>query len=113
MAVITISRESGARGSYIGRKLADRLGYDYLDGEVIHEVCLEYGVQAGRVRAVSMSTRRACWNDTPSQPRDRAVDRSDFRGSGPPRQCHYCRSRRIHRARDYGDVLNVRVAATA
>ena len=44
MAVITISRESGARGSYIGRKLTDHLGYLYVDGEAIHEVCREYGV---------------------------------------------------------------------
>jgi len=45
MAVITISRESGARGSYIGRKLAEELGYLYVDRELIHEVSLEYGVR--------------------------------------------------------------------
>ncbi|HEY83582.1 MAG TPA: cytidylate kinase-like family protein [Chloroflexi bacterium] len=45
MAVITISRESGARGSYIGRKLAEKLGYLYVDRELIHEVSLEYGVR--------------------------------------------------------------------
>lgn len=45
MAVITISRESGARGSYIGRKLAERLGYLFVDREAIHEVSLEYGVR--------------------------------------------------------------------
>jgi hypothetical protein len=44
MAVITISRESGAKGSYIGRKLAERLKYLYVDRETIHEVSLEYGV---------------------------------------------------------------------
>jgi len=45
MAVITISRESGARGSYIGHQLAERLGYLYMDRELIHEVSLEYGVR--------------------------------------------------------------------
>ena len=45
MAVITISRESGARGNYIGRKLVERLGYHYVDQEVIHEVSLEYGIR--------------------------------------------------------------------
>ncbi|MDM8528706.1 cytidylate kinase-like family protein [Anaerolineales bacterium HSG24] len=45
MSIITISRESGARGSYIGQKLAERLGYFYMDREVIHEVSLEYGVR--------------------------------------------------------------------
>jgi hypothetical protein len=34
MAVITISLESGARGNYIGHKLAERLGYLFVDREV-------------------------------------------------------------------------------
>jgi cytidylate kinase len=45
MAVITVSRESGARGSYLGLRLAESLGYQLLDGKVIHEVCMEYGVR--------------------------------------------------------------------
>ncbi|MFN8457673.1 MAG: cytidylate kinase-like family protein [Anaerolineae bacterium] len=45
MTVITISRESGAKGSYLGRQLAERLGYLYVDREMIHEVSLEYGVR--------------------------------------------------------------------
>lgn len=45
MAVITISRESGARGSQIGQMLAKRLGYLYADRELIHEVSLEYGIR--------------------------------------------------------------------
>jgi cytidylate kinase len=45
MAVITISRESGARGTLIGQTLAQRLGYRFVDREVIHEVALEYGVR--------------------------------------------------------------------
>ncbi len=45
MSVITISRESGARGNYIGRKLAKGLGYHYVDQKIIHEVSLEYGVR--------------------------------------------------------------------
>ncbi len=44
MAVITISRENGARGNYIGQKLAQKLGYRHVDKELIHEVSLEYGV---------------------------------------------------------------------
>ena len=44
MAVITISRESGARGNYIGHKLAEELGYTYIDQTIIHEVSLDYGV---------------------------------------------------------------------
>lgn len=45
MAVITISRESGARGNYIGHQLAERLGYLFVDREVIHEVSMDYGVR--------------------------------------------------------------------
>jgi cytidylate kinase len=45
MAVITISRESGARGTLIGQTLAQRLGYRFVDREIIHEVALEYGVR--------------------------------------------------------------------
>jgi cytidylate kinase len=45
MTVITISRQSGARGSYIGRKLVERKGYLYVDRELIHEVSLEYGIR--------------------------------------------------------------------
>lgn len=45
MAVITISRESGALGTYIGRTLAERLGYFFVDREVIHEVSMEHGVR--------------------------------------------------------------------
>jgi cytidylate kinase len=45
MAVITISRESGALGTYIGRTLAERLGYFVVDREVIHEVCMDHGVR--------------------------------------------------------------------
>jgi cytidylate kinase len=45
MAVITISRESGSRGSQIGQMLAKQLGYLYADRELIHEVSLEYGVR--------------------------------------------------------------------
>ena len=45
MAIITISRESGARGSKIGHQLAERLGYSYIGREAIHEICMEYGIR--------------------------------------------------------------------
>lgn len=44
MAVITISRENGARGNYIGQQLAKKLGYRHVGKDLIHEVCMEYGV---------------------------------------------------------------------
>jgi cytidylate kinase len=45
MAIITISRESGARGNLIAHALADKLGYRYVDREALHEVSVEYGIR--------------------------------------------------------------------
>ena len=45
MTIITISRESGARGSRIGQQLAEQLGYRYIGRDAIHEVCKEYGIR--------------------------------------------------------------------
>ena len=58
MAIITISRESGARGSYIGRKLAERLGYLYADRELIHEVSLEYGIRQDEFEPTAMESAK-------------------------------------------------------
>ena len=43
MAVITISRKLGSMGTYIGRKLAERLGYDYVDKERLSKIMKDYG----------------------------------------------------------------------
>ncbi len=49
MAVITISNQFGAGGPELGRELASRLGYDYLDKEIIHKVALEVNVPDAEV----------------------------------------------------------------
>lgn len=49
MAIITISREMGSGGSIIARNLADRLGYDLIDGEAILKVAASYGLTADNV----------------------------------------------------------------
>jgi cytidylate kinase len=112
MAVITISRESGARGSYIGRKLAERLGYIYADRELIHEVSLEYGVRQDEFERI--------YEQAPG-----LLERYDRRN----REIVQLISRMIQglarrdnivivsrdafaALRDYGDVLNVRVTAS-
>ena len=41
--IITISRQFGAGGSTIGRKVADRLGYYYCDKDMIIRAALESG----------------------------------------------------------------------
>ena len=44
MPVVTIAHETGAGGAEIGKALADRLGYRYVDREMISEAALHYGV---------------------------------------------------------------------
>jgi len=43
MAVFTISRKLGSMGTYIGKKLAEELGYDYVDKIRISKIMKEYG----------------------------------------------------------------------
>ena len=43
MAVITISRELGSGGSYIGRQVAQTLGYHFVDKDTIEAVLVQYG----------------------------------------------------------------------
>jgi cytidylate kinase len=43
MAVITISRKLGSMGTYVGKKLAEELGYDYVDKNRISKIMKEYG----------------------------------------------------------------------
>ena len=44
MAVVTISRELGSEGAYIGRKTAEVLGYHFVDKFVIEDLLREYGM---------------------------------------------------------------------
>lgn len=42
MKIITISREFGSGGREIGKRLADQLGFDYYDREIITEIAKKY-----------------------------------------------------------------------
>lgn len=42
---ITIARELGSGGSYIGRQVAKRLGYAYIDRQILKEAASELGVR--------------------------------------------------------------------
>lgn len=44
MAVVTISREFGSEGNYIGTKVAEALGYHFVFKKEIGEVCEQYSV---------------------------------------------------------------------
>jgi cytidylate kinase len=50
---ITISRQMGAGGSYIGQLIATRLGLKYVDREVLHLAAEEFGGDAETVEARS------------------------------------------------------------
>ena len=52
MPVITVSRQRGSMGSYIALEVADRLGLQYLDREIIESVAREAGVAAESVEAI-------------------------------------------------------------
>lgn len=47
--IITISREFGSGGRTIGKLLAKKLGVDYYDKELVKEVALESGFDAGYI----------------------------------------------------------------
>ena len=44
MAAITISRQLGSEGTYIAQKVADNLGYRYVDKNAIEEILSAYGL---------------------------------------------------------------------
>ena len=48
MAILTIGRESGAGGEEIAKKVAEKLGYDYIAREAIFKEIAEYGEEWAR-----------------------------------------------------------------
>ena len=46
MRIITVSREFGSGGRELGKRLADHLGFDYYDSEIIFSVAKNSGVDA-------------------------------------------------------------------
>ena len=49
MNIITISREFGSGGRELAKKLAQKLGYDYYDKEIITEIAKRHGVDENYV----------------------------------------------------------------
>lgn len=52
MRIITISRQFGSGGRELGKRLADELGWDYYDKEIIERLAKEQGMDAEYVRHV-------------------------------------------------------------
>lgn len=52
MNIITISREFGSGGRELGKRLADLLGYDYYDREIITAIAAKNELDEGYVEKV-------------------------------------------------------------
>ena len=50
MRIITISRQFGSGGRELGKRLADRLNWDYYDREIIETLAREHGLDEKYVR---------------------------------------------------------------
>ncbi|MBR3038446.1 MAG: cytidylate kinase-like family protein, partial [Clostridia bacterium] len=51
MKIITISREFGSGGRELGKRIADKLGFDYYDSEIISAVAKNSGMDAHYVES--------------------------------------------------------------
>ena len=111
MAVITISRESGARGSYIGQKLAERLGYLLVDRELIHEVSMEYGVRQDEFERIYEHAPRLLEHYDRRNREIVELFGRIIRGLARRDNTVIISRDAFTALREYGDVLNVRVAA--
>jgi cytidylate kinase len=58
MPVITVSRQRGSMGSYIAVEVAQKLGLEFLDREIIDSVAREAGVSAEDVEAIEARAGR-------------------------------------------------------
>ena len=52
MPIITISREMGSGGFLVSERVAEKLGYKFLDGQAIREMAENYGLSGDSVRKV-------------------------------------------------------------
>ena len=52
MNIITISREFGSGGRELGKRLADLLGYDYYDHEIINALVKKTGFNEDYIKKV-------------------------------------------------------------
>lgn len=52
MRIITISRQFGSGGRELGKRLAEHLGWDYYDREIIDQLAAEHGLEPDYVKKV-------------------------------------------------------------
>lgn len=62
MRIITVSREFGSGGRELGKRLADELGFDYYDREIIDVIAHKNGMDPGYVEK---SLEKGAWQTVP------------------------------------------------
>ena len=55
MSILTVSHEIGAGGPEIGQKVAEQLGWHYVDQELISDAALRYGVLEEKLSSLDES----------------------------------------------------------
>ncbi len=111
MPVITISRYTGSGGQSIGQKVAERLGAEYLDTQIVQEVARRLGIsqqaaQAREERADSFIDRltRVMWlSNTTLVPMDMGQVSVDF--ESPAQQEVQITQQMIREATKHGNVV--------
>lgn len=56
MAVITISRQFGAGGKQVGKRIADKLGYYYADEDIIEKAAVQAEVSPNWIKSIEAET---------------------------------------------------------
>ncbi len=78
MPIVTISRETGSRGSYFGSRLAQRLGYQRLHREVIDAICESSGYRKRIIEALDEKHRGELQSMVEGLFTGQVVDHSDY-----------------------------------
>ncbi len=55
--IVTVSRQRGSQGSYLGEKLAEKLGYQLLHREIIDEICSSSGYRRQIIESLDNKVR--------------------------------------------------------
>ena len=78
LPIVTISRETGSRGSYFGSRLAQRLGYQRLHREAIEFICRSSGYRRRVVESLDEHFRNRLEYLVESLLTGQAIDHSDY-----------------------------------
>lgn len=96
--VITISREYGAQGAAIGRIVAERLGFDFWDREIVGAISADSGASQRVIESLDEQRRNSFAN----------VLHSLLRGAGPSASEYFERLARVIRTiSDHGRAVIV------